>query len=34
MNWGDQEAYISESSLPFFDEETTETLVRIFLDGL
>ncbi len=34
MNWGDQEASISGPPLPFSDEETVDTLVRIFLDGL
>jgi len=34
MYVADQEASISGPPLPFSDEETVETLVRIFLDGL
>jgi TetR/AcrR family transcriptional regulator len=34
MYIADQEASISGPPLPFSDEETVETLVRIFLDGL
>ena len=34
MYVADQEAPISGPPLPFSDEETVETLVRIFLDGL
>jgi len=34
MYIADKEASISGPPLPFSDEETVETLVKIFIDGL